>query len=165
MDSRLRSRHEHICIEDKVEKYNCEHVSDDGAVDASLGSGAAEALPRFAELQHNGRIRFSLQNHHSTRWCSLTNIVFPYARSPIQNLLSNAKMTDKPPLPSHEEATAPVTIAPPVQHEGADEDSDPDFDDLDGRFNSGAPTPLSLSLTKPGLTRCPRPVLSFLNCN
>jgi hypothetical protein len=50
-------------------------------------------------------------------------------------------MTDNPPPPSYEEAMSPVTAAPPAQHDGPDEDSDPDFDDLDGTLNYKIPTP------------------------
>lgn len=44
-------------------------------------------------------------------------------------LFRNAKMTDKDPLHAPEEATMTSAPPPPI----ADEDSDPDFDDLDGR--------------------------------
>ena len=44
-------------------------------------------------------------------------------------------MTEQHPPTSHEEATTPSASAPLVHHAGADEDSDPDFDDLDGMFN------------------------------
>jgi hypothetical protein len=43
-------------------------------------------------------------------------------------------MTDKPPPSSAEESTMPATVAPPPQDEIPDEDSDPDFDDLDGMY-------------------------------
>jgi hypothetical protein len=54
-------------------------------------------------------------------------------------LSSNAKMTEQHPPASHEEATTPSASAPPVHHAGVDEDSDPDFDDLDGTLNPKIP--------------------------
>jgi hypothetical protein len=60
---------------------------------------------------------------------------FSYQRFLSHRLSSNAKMTEQHPPTSHEEATTPSASAPPVHHVGADEDSDPDFDDLDGMFN------------------------------
>lgn len=42
-------------------------------------------------------------------------------------------MTEESAPPIHDEARVPSSAAPPVQHHtGEDEDSDPDFDDLDG---------------------------------
>jgi hypothetical protein len=61
---------------------------------------------------------------------------FPHEKFSIHRQSGNAKMTEKPPPTSQDEAATPSASAPPVHQAGADEDSDPDLDDLDGMPNS-----------------------------